>query len=57
VTACTSVLGGARVTGTPSGPGQLRIGVLAPAPGAWRLFLLVSVDGRHLIAPFTLKIR
>jgi len=53
---CTSVLGGSRVTGSSSTPGKLRIGVLVPVPGTWRLFLQCQVDGHVLTAPFTLKV-
>lgn len=56
-TNCTSLLGAARVTGTSTGPGTLKVGLLVPAPGNWRLFLLVYVDGRHLVAPFTLNVK
>ena len=52
---CTSVLGAAKVTGSSSSPGQLRVGVLLPEPGVWRLFLLTYIDGKHLTAPFTLN--
>jgi hypothetical protein len=52
---CTSVLGAARVTGSSSTPGQLRVGVLLPEPGTWRMFLLTYIDGHHLTAPFTLN--
>jgi hypothetical protein len=55
-TGCTSILGGARVTGTSTRPGTLRVGVLVPAPGMWRLFLQTRVDGRVVTAPFTLKV-
>jgi hypothetical protein len=55
-TACTSVLGAARVTGTSAVPGKLTVGVLVPAPGTWRLFLQTRVDGRVLTAPFTLPV-
>ncbi len=51
---CTSALGAARVTGSSSEPGQLKVGVLLPEPGIWRLFLLTYIDGRHITAPFTL---
>jgi len=51
---CTSVLGAARVTGTSSRPGQMRVGVLLPEPGTWRMFLLTYIDGRHLVTPFTI---
>ncbi len=52
---CTSVLGGAKVTGSSSKPGVLHVGVLLPEPGTWRLFLLTYIDGRHIITPFTLN--
>jgi hypothetical protein len=52
---CTSVLGAARVTGTSSSPGALKVGVLLPEPGTWRMFLLTYIDGHHLTAPFTLN--
>jgi hypothetical protein len=54
---CTSVLGGARVTGSSTTPGKLSVGVLVPVPGTWRLFLQCRVDGRILTAPFTLRVR
>jgi hypothetical protein len=56
-TGCTSVLGGARVSGSSAEPGKLTVGVLVPAPGEWRLFLQCRVDGRVLTAPFTLEVR
>jgi hypothetical protein len=54
---CTSVLGGAKVTGSSSKPGQLSVGVLVPVPGTWRLFLQCRADGHVLTAPFTLRVR
>lgn len=54
---CTAILGGSRVTGTQTQPGRLRVGVLLPVGGTWRLFLQCKVDGRVLTAPFTLKVR
>jgi hypothetical protein len=54
---CTSVFGGARVVGTQTKPGVLRVGVLLPRSGTWRLFLQSKVDGRVLTAPFTLNVR
>jgi hypothetical protein len=54
---CTSVLGATRVTGSSTRPGRLRVGVLLPVPGTWRLFLQCRVDGRVLTAPFTLTVR
>jgi hypothetical protein len=57
VSGCTSIFGGARVTGSSTSPGRLRVGVLLPVPGTWRLFLQCKVEGRILTAPFTLKVR
>ena len=57
MTGCTSVLGSTRITGRATRPGQLRVGVLLPVPGTWRLFLQCKVDGRVLTAPFTLVVR
>jgi hypothetical protein len=54
---CTSVFGASRVTGSQTRPGVLRVGVLLPASGTWRLFLQCKVDGRALTAPFTLTVR
>ncbi len=54
---CTSVLGATRVTGTQTRPGELRVGVLLPIGGTWRLFLQGRVDGHVLTAPFTLTVR
>jgi hypothetical protein len=54
---CTSILGGARVTGSSTRPGVLHVGVLVPVAGTWRLFLQTKVGGRVLTAPFTLKVR
>lgn len=53
---CTSVLGGAKVSGTSTTPGKLTVGVLLPVPGTWRLFLQCKIDGRIVTAPFTLKV-
>jgi hypothetical protein len=57
MTGCTSVLGPTRITGSATTPGQLRVGVLLPVPGTWRLFLQCKVDGHVLTAPFTLVVR
>jgi hypothetical protein len=54
---CTSFLGGTSVAGSSSRPGQLRVGVLVPVPGTWRLFLQAKVNGRVLTAPFTLEVQ
>ena len=57
MTGCTSILGTTRVTGRATKPGELRVGVLLPVPGTWRLFLQCKVDGHVLTAPFTLVVR
>jgi hypothetical protein len=56
-TGCTSFVGGPRVVGTSTKPGVLRVGVLVPVAGTWRLFLQTKVDGHILTAPFTLPVR
>jgi hypothetical protein len=56
-TGCTSILGGTRITGTQTKPGVLRVGVLLPSGGTWRLFLQCKVQGHILTAPFTLRVR
>jgi hypothetical protein len=54
---CTSLLGGAAVTGSSTSPGRLKVGVLVPVPGTWRLFLQCKVNGYILTAPFTLAVK
>jgi hypothetical protein len=54
---CTSVFGGATVTGKPAGPGKLHVGVLLPIGGTWRLFLQFRDRGRIITAPFTLHVK
>lgn len=56
-TGCTSVLGGSRIVGSQTKPGVLRVGVLLPVGGTWRLFLQTHLDGRVRTAPFTLNVR
>jgi hypothetical protein len=56
-TGCTSVLGATRVTGRSTAPGVLRVGVLLPVSGTWRLFLQTRVNGQVVTAPFTLVVR
>ncbi len=53
---CTSVLGAAQVKGSSSTPGKLRVGVLVPVAGTWRLFLQCRANGHVLTAPFTLEV-
>jgi hypothetical protein len=54
---CTSILGGARVTGSSATPGRLKVGVLVPVSGTWRLFVQFRAGGHILTAPFTLRVR
>jgi hypothetical protein len=53
---CTSFLGATKVAGSSSTPGRLRVGVLVPVAGTWRLFLQCRVNGHVLTAPFTLEV-
>jgi hypothetical protein len=55
-TGCTSILGGANITGTSATPGHLKVGVLLPAAGNWRLFLQCQLNGKVVTAPFTLHV-
>jgi hypothetical protein len=54
---CTSTLGGARVAGKSTTPGKLRVGVLVPVAGTWRLFLQTRANGHVITVPFTLEVR
>jgi hypothetical protein len=56
-TGCTATFGATRVTGTSTVPGVLRVGVLLPLSGTWRLFLQCRVNGQVVTAPFTLVVR
>jgi hypothetical protein len=56
-TGCASFVGGPRVVGSSTRPGVLRVGVLVPVAGTWRLFLQTKIDGRVFTAPFTLPVR
>ena len=53
-TACAGF--GGLPTGTPTKPGVLKVGVLMPIGGTWRLFLQVESGGRILTAPYTLHV-
>lgn len=55
-TTCGSVFGGASVTGSSATPGHLKVGVLVPLEGTWRLFLQVQSGGKIITAPFTLPV-
>ena len=52
---CSSLLAGARVTGTSSAPGRLTIGILLPTTGTWKLFLQTKPNGRLVTVPYVLK--
>jgi hypothetical protein len=54
---CSSLLAGARVTGTSSAPGKLTIGILLPTAGTWKLFLQSKPDGRLVTVPYVLRAR
>ena len=56
-TACAAAVGSTRISGTSTTPGQIKVGVLVPVAGTWRLFLQFKVDGRVLTAPFTLDVK
>jgi hypothetical protein len=53
---CSSVLGAAKVTGTSATPGRLKVGVLVPVAGPWRLFLQCRTGGQVITVPFTLRV-
>ena len=44
------------MTGTSATPGHLKVGVLVPVAGTWRLFLQCRVGGRVITFPFTLRV-
>lgn len=54
---CASATGGESVTGRTSRPGRLRVGMLLPTAGTWRLFLQARVDGEVVTVPYTLEVR
>ena len=53
-TACAGF--GSLPTGTPTKPGILKVGVLMPVGGTWRLFLQVRIGNRIVTAPYTLHV-
>jgi hypothetical protein len=53
-TGCTSLLAGAKVTGTSSAPGKLTIGILLPTAGTWKLFLQTRPNGKLVTVPYVL---
>jgi hypothetical protein len=53
---CSTALGGSRITGHPTAPGQITLGVLLPVPGTWELFVQMLLGGHVVTAPFTLLV-
>lgn len=53
---CSSILGGARVSGRSTAPGRLTLGLLLPVSGTWKLFLQMQLGGHVITAPFTLQV-
>ena len=53
---CSSALGATRISGHPSAPGRMTLGVLLPVPGTWELFLQMQLRGHVITAPFTLRV-
>jgi hypothetical protein len=56
---CGSLAGvsSTRLTGKSTSPGKLKIGVLLPEPGTWRLFLQMKLGGQIVTAPYTLTVQ
>ena len=52
---CTTLAGAPQV-GKAVGSGRLRLGLLLPLPGTWRMFLLTRLKGRVVTAPFLLRV-
>jgi hypothetical protein len=56
--ACTAaVAGGSKVSGSSTTPGKIKVGVLVPVAGTWRLFLQFLANGKVITAPFTLDVK
>ena len=53
---CISILGTSKVAGSSTTPGKLKVGVLVPVAGTWRLFLQTRANGHVLTAPYTLEV-
>jgi hypothetical protein len=53
---CSSALGATRISGHPTAPGKITLGVLLPVPGTWELFLQMLLGGHVVTAPFTLAV-
>jgi hypothetical protein len=53
---CTTFAAPTPVPSRSTKPGQLRVGILLPESGTWRMFLQFKVNGKVVTAPFTLKV-
>lgn len=53
---CATSLGGTSVTGKSTTPGALRVGMLLPSAGTWKLFLQARIGGKVVTVPYTLKV-
>ena len=56
ITGCTSILGPQTITGSSTTPGVLKVGVLVPESGTWRLFLQMKPGPNVVTVPFTLHV-
>jgi hypothetical protein len=56
ITGCTSILGPQKITGSSTKPGVLKVGVLVPEAGTWRLFLQMKPGPKVVTVPFTLHV-
>lgn len=54
--ACAASVGGTSVTGRSTTPGRLKVGMLLPTAGTWKLFLQARVNGRIVTVPYTLEV-
>lgn len=48
---CSSALGATRVSGSSTARGQLKVGMLLPEPGTWRMFLITYMHGQVITVP------
>jgi hypothetical protein len=55
--ACAASAGSTRITGSSTTPGKIKVGVLVPVAGTWRLFLQFLANGKVITAPFTLNVK
>jgi hypothetical protein len=56
--ACAAAVGGStKIAGSSTTPGSIKVGVLVPEAGTWRLFLQFLANGTVITAPFTLDVK